>query len=145
MWRSLLCQLSLLWELPWISAAQAIPYAECMENCSKHRDIHDLARLLCYTLCFFFAEKNSLIFYRSKSFYGDCNLLHDFLLSIQGMGLVLLSRVFITSLLVCFGIHIFNLLCNVNWFVGIVFGHGYLFPVFENNCKSHRYAQIDCS
>ena len=41
-----------------ISAAEAIPYAECMENCSKHRDIHALARLLCYTMWLLFAEKD---------------------------------------------------------------------------------------
>lgn len=39
-----------------ISAVEAIPYVECMDNCNAHRDIHPLARLLCQTLCFLFAK-----------------------------------------------------------------------------------------
>lgn len=39
-----------------ISAAKAITYAECMNNCNAHRDIHPLARLLCQTMCLLFAK-----------------------------------------------------------------------------------------
>lgn len=41
-----------------ISAAEAIPYVECMNDCNSYRDIHPLARLLCHTMCFLFAEKD---------------------------------------------------------------------------------------
>lgn len=39
-----------------ISAAEAIPFAECMTNCNAHRDIHPLARLICHTLCAIFSD-----------------------------------------------------------------------------------------
>lgn len=39
-----------------INAAEAIPFAQCMENCNAHRDIHPLARLLCQTMCLLFAK-----------------------------------------------------------------------------------------
>ena len=33
-------------------------YNECINDCSRHRDIHEIARLLCYTMCFFFSDKS---------------------------------------------------------------------------------------
>lgn len=36
--------------------ARAITYVECINNCDEHRDAHELAKLLCYTLCLIFAK-----------------------------------------------------------------------------------------
>lgn len=43
--------------LTMINSVQSIPFTECIDNCNKHRDVHDLAKLLCYTLCWLFAKK----------------------------------------------------------------------------------------
>ena len=79
-----------------IHAAEAIPYVECIDNCNAHRDIHPLARLICQALCAIFSDD-----------WGD-TMSRDFLVSIQGMGLVLLFRIFLSSVLICLAIHTFN-------------------------------------
>ena len=41
-----------------INEAQAIPYAECIQNCNEHQDDNPLAILkICHILCFFFSDK----------------------------------------------------------------------------------------
>ena len=40
-----------------VNEAQSIRYTDCIINCNEHRDAHDLAKLLCHTLCLFFADK----------------------------------------------------------------------------------------
>jgi hypothetical protein len=39
-----------------IHGAQAISYVECHNNCDKHRDAHELAKLICYIACMIFAK-----------------------------------------------------------------------------------------
>lgn len=39
-----------------VEGASAIPMAECVENCDKHRDAHALMKLFCYTLCALFGK-----------------------------------------------------------------------------------------
>lgn len=34
------------------------PYIECVNNCYRERDAHDLAKLICHILCEIFAKKN---------------------------------------------------------------------------------------
>lgn len=39
-----------------VREAKAVTYVECFENCDKHREAHELAKLFCYTLCAIFAK-----------------------------------------------------------------------------------------
>ena len=39
-----------------VHTAQAVTMAECFENCDKHRDAHELAKLICYALCAIFSK-----------------------------------------------------------------------------------------
>jgi len=34
-----------------------VTIVECFENCDKHREANELAKLICYTLCAFFSKK----------------------------------------------------------------------------------------
>lgn len=36
--------------------AQAVTYVECINNCDLHREAHELAKLICYTLCAIFSK-----------------------------------------------------------------------------------------
>lgn len=34
------------------------PYIQCVDDCYRNRDAHDLAKLLCHILCEIFGKKN---------------------------------------------------------------------------------------
>lgn len=39
-------------------SANGYRYTTCIDDCNRHRNVHDLAKLLYHILCFFCADKS---------------------------------------------------------------------------------------
>jgi hypothetical protein len=39
-----------------VRGVSATPYTDCIDACNQHRDAHELAKLLCYAMCYYITK-----------------------------------------------------------------------------------------